>query len=111
MQMYQKLIWASQKLDLGENTPQDIRFAHSLFESVGAQIVFTSESKQYNNIVNDSRVEHESWALHTAVSQNNLCALHSSAHSYRAISVCWWCGWIIICLNWLQGERAVCWAS
>ncbi len=40
---------------------------------------------------NNSRVECESQALVrlTVVSQVNLCALHSDAHGYRAISVCW----------------------
>ncbi len=38
-------------------------FTERLFrshQSVGAQILFTSDSKRYNNTVNDSRVEYES---------------------------------------------------
>ncbi len=40
-------------------------FAHSLFESEGTQIIFTSEPKRYNNIINDCRVNmsHERYKL------------------------------------------------
>ncbi len=44
---------------LGGNAPQYVHFAHSLYESGGAQIVFMSELKQNNNIVNDCSVEYE----------------------------------------------------
>ncbi len=38
---------------------------------------------------------------------NDICALHSYVHSYRAISVFGWSGWIVICLNWLQDKKKI----
>ncbi len=39
-----------------------------------------------------------------------MCTLHSSAHSYRAISVCWTICWIIIKIDFREREWCAGWA-